>query len=522
MKKWGHARSLNPAQILTYISILYLVFPIILFGFGWLKQVYALLFFVILISSIYKTFKYEKFIQFKLTTKRIYLIYGLIILSFTWVFLSGIGGVGLQSWDFHGRNAVFHDLISHSWPVKYEYSSQPEMFELFGSGGYLIYYLCYFLPAAVFGKIFGWAGANFFLLMWSFFGTLLTAFLIFKCLKKVSIWIIVAFILFSGMDILGFSRNMNELSIVDNFLAENSLEWWAVLFQYSSFTTQLFNVFNQSIPAWMITLLIIDQKNPRNILFYYSLMIFYGPFPFIGLFPIVIYKFFEILNLNEKIKNNLDKTKLNFRIFFDELIREWVTFQNLVGGGIVLFIGFSFLFSNAWKHEYGFIWTFHTNVGSLLFIYSLFSLFEFLILGIAIFPLIEDKKKLYFVIGLLLIIPIYKYGQMNDFAMRVSIPIILLFFLIVMKSLLSEKIGKGNQFMIRRIVIILILILGSITPLQQITRSFLSLINHHSAELINDEWKSFDYGGYTDKMNTLPNYVVSDSNDLFFFEYLAK
>jgi hypothetical protein len=144
----------------------------------------------------------------------------------------------------------------------------------------------------------------------------------------VSIWVVLSFIFFSGMDFLGSSRLVEnptnticllnsfnfQLSffykILSNVVAANQLEWWAVIFQYSSITTQLYFVFNQCIPAWIITLLIIDQKNSRNIFFYYSILIFYGPFPFIGLFPVVVYKFFEITKKEIQAALQSDQKKL--------------------------------------------------------------------------------------------------------------------------------------------------------------------------------------------------------------------
>lgn len=133
------------------------------------------------------------------------------------------------------------------------------------------------------------------------------------------------------------------------------MEWWAVLFQYSSFTTTLFNVFNQSILAWIVTLIILDQKNLRNILFIYSTMLFNGPFPFIGLVPIVIFKIIDLVKQNEF---NIDIIKKNALIQQTTIFlknEKIISFQNLIGGGFLLLIGLSFLFLNVGNHEHGFI-----------------------------------------------------------------------------------------------------------------------------------------------------------------------
>ena len=521
MKDWGKFIQINFNKIINNFVYVYLLVPILIFVFGWLKVGYAFLLTIALLLSTYRAIKQEDDLSENFEIKKSTIMFVVLILIF-WLLLSGIGGVGLQSWDFHGRNAIFRDLVSHSWPVQYDYSNQPEMMEIFGSGGYFVYYFCFFLPAALIGKIFGWQGANLFLFFWCFIGLLIVVLLLFTNLKKSSIWIVFAFIFFSGMDVLGSSGRMNDITLFEKLLSDSSLEWWAVLFQYSSFTTQLFNVFNQSIPAWIITLLIIDQKHLRIILFLYSMMIFYSPFPFIGLFPIVIFKFLELIKQNKNNNIYFVKKRLIHQIANITKNREWVTFQNLVGGGILLIIGFSFLFSNVGNHAHGVIWNFHTNIISLTFIYVLFCLLEFLILGLVLFPLIEDKKKFYYVVLLLLTIPLYKYGQMNDFGMRVSIPIILWWFMIVLNTLIHVFGRNNNQFKIRKFIIILIIMIGSITPLHQISRSFFSIIDNQQTTQIKDAWKTFDYGGYIDKMDALPRYIVSKSDDPFFFKYLAK
>jgi len=502
MKKWGNTICLNPTQILTFTSILYLIFPIILFCFGWLKPVISILFLIILIYSVLKVFQTEEKYQFKFTSRKRYLIIAILIIAFMWVLLSGIGGIGLQNWDFHGRNALLRDLITHSWPVKYDYANQPEMAAIFGPSAYLSYYFSFFLPAAVVGKVLGWNAANIFLFLWSWIGVVLTIFLINRHIKKTSIFVFVAFIFFSGMDFLGII-SLGEKQIFDIFATGAHIEWWAKIFQYSSMTTQLFNVFNQSIPAWIITVLTISQKNNRNLFFYNSLMVFYGPFPFIGLFPIVLYKFLEGCKDN---KNSWNK---------------WLTFQNIVGGGFILFIGIIFMTSNVGEHDFGFIWNIQSDIASSMIIYLFFCLIEFLILGLIIYPLQQNRNRLLFILGLLALFPLYRYGHNYDFTMRASIPALLLLFLFTFKAF-SNLNHINKKVNVLRIMIVIILIIGSITPLIEIGRSINSLFVYGARTKQSDEWISFDFGGSEDKIETVPNFVVSASDDPLFFQFLGK
>ncbi len=200
MKDWGKFIQINRNKLTNYLVFVYLTLPILIFSFGWLKIEYSILLAIALLFSTYKAIHQEDDLSEKFVIKKSTLLFVVLILII-WLLLSGIGGVGLQSWDFHGRNAIFHDLISHSWPVQYDYSNQTEMMELFGSGGYLVYYVCFYLPSALIGKIFGCQGANLFLFLWSFLGLLIVVLLLFKNLKKSSVWIVFAFIFFSGMEV---------------------------------------------------------------------------------------------------------------------------------------------------------------------------------------------------------------------------------------------------------------------------------------------------------------------------------
>ncbi len=107
------------------------------------------------------------------------LIVGLVILGF-WVFLSGIGGFAFQNQDHFARNAIFKDLINFNWPVYYPESENL----LTNSSNALIYYVGYWLPAALFGKLFGWQVANIVLFIWTLLGVFLTAALIKERIKS--------------------------------------------------------------------------------------------------------------------------------------------------------------------------------------------------------------------------------------------------------------------------------------------------------------------------------------------------
>ena len=122
-----------------YKYYVYFLFFIILthFAFGWLKLPFAIVFCVGLFCLLY----------FIVNDKGLYIRFDecfifILIISLSWVLLSGIGGFWAQSKDYPWRNAIFRDLILRDWPVYYPKSN-----------GYLVYYFGYWLVPALFGKL---------------------------------------------------------------------------------------------------------------------------------------------------------------------------------------------------------------------------------------------------------------------------------------------------------------------------------------------------------------------------------
>ncbi len=522
---------------LIHLSIFYLILPTLIFAFGWMKPAIAGVFTLVVLFGWFRAFRNFEYREIKFNRQKIIFIICVTIITAIWLILSGIGEYGYQGWDFNGRNAIFHDLINHTWPVKYDYSNQPAMQSLFGPSGALVYYFLFMLPAALVGKIFGWLGANLSLFIWSFGGWLLVVYLLARKIGRASVWMVVAFIFFSGMDII-FSQNTTGGSsaiqgtqpggfpgiLLSKVLDSSSIEWWAnYLFQYSSITTQLYYVFNQAIPAWIVTLLILNQPQRKNDIFIYSLLALFAPFPFIGLFPFILYRGLTP-GINWRLwfrKTNDINVKKRPRIF--SFIQENFSFKNILPAGIVAIVFCTFLLSNAGAHENGFIWEFAPQTGSLILTYFLFCLTEFLILGLFIYKNNSDKGLLILTLGVLLIIPIFKYGTWNDFSMRVSIPPLLILFVLMIKNMWVDGPQKRSlkNFVLKSIVVAILLV-GSVTPFHEIYRSVDAAIVSQGRPVPQDLWVSFDYGGAADKMATVSNFITGNPDGYLFFIFFAK
>ena len=137
-------------QTLNQITIVYVALPLIIFLITWLKPYIAIISFLLLIYAIYLGyFKNEKFNVLKLINNRVF-IYTILLFAFLWCYFAGLGGFWYQSNDHHCRNAIFRDLINYSWPVYYKTIDVA-----------MVYYIGYWLPSALFAKIFLFVSPSF-------------------------------------------------------------------------------------------------------------------------------------------------------------------------------------------------------------------------------------------------------------------------------------------------------------------------------------------------------------------------
>ena len=410
------------------INLFFIVLPIIIFAFGFLKIIYAIPFSVLISYCYYKVCKTEKLDENETIFTKKELIISIIAILI-WLIFSGIGNFSYQNEDWHVRNAVLRDLINYDWPIVFEYEGIKQM-------GF-VYYFAFWLPAALFGKVFGYVAANVFLFIWSFILLLNTFTLIKKYTKKNTFLILFFFIFFSGVDILGNFENIFNIK---------HIEWWNGVCQYSSNTTLLYWVFNQTIMAWLITILCLNCKNKSSVLFISPLIFAYSPFATIGMIPISIY----LISKDKKIIKTIFSIETVSAIF------------------MLIIFGSFYLSSNSTINVNGWAWE---QEKFNIYKFILFLIVEVLIMA---FFILKNKKQrdglIILTIIELLLIPIYKMTPANDFCMRVSIVPLFILMLYFIKYM--SDIKEKNR--VERIVVILTIVLATITPIHEFARS----VNH--------------------------------------------
>lgn len=478
-------------------AYLYLAIPMFIFLFGWLKLPLAILFAGVLTAGLYFACRHAPQMDIsQLVKANLPKVAVIVILAAVWVYMSGIGCFAYQNYDHMWRNAILEKLVSSEWPVivteTQGYFEHPVAF---------IYYFALWLPAACFGKVFGLEAAHVFLYCWCLIGVLLVFTLLLGCCKRLSPWIILAFIFFSGLDAVGDFVMHNSANYL--WFTGNHLENWAYGFQMSSQTTQLFWVFNQAIPAWIITLLLLLQKDNRSLIFVYSFSFMTCTLPAIGMLPIIAcIGIRRIVQMYDKSKSPKENCK--------PILLEICTFQNLGTGLLMTLISFLFLRSNSTGGS-GFR---KTDMETLLASYLIFVLLEFVVYYLAIYAHKKRDPLFWVTLVTLLIVPMISFGEHVDFVMRASIPALVVLFTMIMEAFEAYR-TSGKKIMAG--VLTALLLLGSLTAYHEIDRTICKTIDHVSdpnVQIVADEIDLFE--------DSKRSNFFGEYQDSLFFRFFAK
>lgn len=487
-------------RLLVGLSIFYLIFPIVIFFFGYLKLFFAIILSLILIFSFWKVYKELVKKEVNLFSKSTILFWVIVLVAVgLWTALSGIGGFCFQNEDFWARNAILRDLVNYKWPVVYDLSLQPNYLQDYigNSSVAFVYYYAFWLPVALFSKLFSLSETvtNIVLYIWSYVGLLLVVYMANRINKKTSYISLIVLICFSGLDVLMYVYKNGYIPVLDH------IEFWANdWFQYSSNTTLLFWVFNQTIPVWLITSIFMQDINNRYIPAICAVSFCYSPWATIGFIPLVI------ANI---VKNKTVKKYVNISNVFVCLI-------------MAIVFGSFYLSNSAGGTEFSLIFSsFKDSTISLLKNYLAFIIIEFLL-----YFIVMGKKVFYYdycfvVLIELMIFPLI-YSKNTNFCMRATIPALFITSIYIIKYL--DENGYKN---VRSILLVVLLAIGTYTPFTEIYRSIYNTTTNYKYRLRDEAYSFGDYKYHYETWEDAiciirDQFYAYDYGDSFFFKYLAK
>lgn len=550
---------------LKKIAYFCLLLPSLIFVIGFLKWYIALpvtlalgaAYFFVVKDTNKEVLEFEEK-TIKISCKHFFVLVGIVIL---WCWISGIGNFYYQSADWFARNAIFRDLIRFDWPVIYSAKNSA-----------LVYYIGYWLPAALIGKAFygmtadldvAWTISNMALLLWT--AICLTVIILMVLMftsantpKK--IWVALAiFIGFSGLDFVG--------SLVRHYVWGspwvNHIEWWS-RFQFSSIITCMGWVFNQSVLSWLAVICFMSEKKLRNYALIIVLALSSAPLPCVGLaiymagvgivkliqslkekaFKIFckdvftpqniiavvtllpIYFFYYKTNLAVNVGQMEDETVKLYRDWFSTGIMIALVVISAIIGLILLI-----------KKKSFFEAFFFSGLVLGMLIWSFFNLnlarayLAFILLegGLYLFFIWRANRRepLFYLTWIVMAIcPLITVGTSVDFCMRASIPAVFILMVLCIKYLFDNSdVFEQKKINLRKITVCLLvvaLVIGSFTGIREIIRGIDTIRAEGHIAVLNDWAYSMNRFFVGELEGTDRNFIASDYSRTFFFRYLAK
>lgn len=256
----------------TFILCLtYLVIPNLIFALGYLNSCFALGFTGLLVFgciSILKDFLQEKPFSHLPLREHLWILTWTLILTI----ISGAGALLPQAWDYYKHNSIWEMLIVRPWPV------------ILFPGKPLVYYIGYYLPAAGAAKIFGLETLNVFAFIWQFSGIYLVLRLA-RCVFRRFCWYIpVCMLAVFPIDIF---YSILKFGILESRCYISNPHLYDLLFHFDAMTRAIRWVPQHFIPAFMVTVFLLNPKMKKYSVFWLAQLIIFSPFAVIGMLFLV-------------------------------------------------------------------------------------------------------------------------------------------------------------------------------------------------------------------------------------------
>lgn len=369
----------------------------------------------------------------------------IILVALVWTMLGGAGHFFYANYfDWHVRDALLLDLSKHTGPLAYQTVNNSVVWLLRCPLGY-------FLAPALVTWFVGLQYAQIALLAWTCVGVILFLGFIASANRgwRGVLLTLVIVPLFGGMDWLGgwlLAHNKPLFSVTH-------LQWWALLFQYSANSTQLFWVPNHAVPGWLFAAYIYTYWDDENVVrtapWWITVMPLWSPLTAIGAIPFLIAHAFRHRRKKNEIRAALGVATL--LILPALLCAAYLTMDSSrVPTGLT---------------NYGLPFTLWLRI------YAGFVLIEFGVLWLLLLRLRRDRLTL--IAGaILLVLPVFRLGIANDLVMRASIvPLVILCIGVVDRLTKIEWHIKHQRN--TALGLYLVLALGAITGLHEIARAIL-------------------------------------------------
>lgn len=491
------------SHILLSSGLIWLVLPVMIFMFGWLRLYIAIPAALILGAVSFLAVKDWKKTTYEVEFDIVFVIAAAVLA----VLLCTFCDIGEYVWgttDHAYRRAILRDLVNYDWPVIYDLSDQTDPLSIayLGTGKVAFsYYISYWMVPASIGKIAGFKAANAVLLLWSSIGIFLISVCSCFFLKKQTYAVLYTLIFFSGLDFIPYLI-YGAIGTQDWMWLEGYTQHIAVI----SNINNLMNVYNQCIPCWLITVMILMQKNNRNIGLLGSLMFAFSPWATIGVIPLAVWALFR------------DRQKI-VSIF---------TITNIVPA-ILLFCIYapSYMANSNAVSVSGPTFSFYEDIGAFLVGYLMVLAVEVLPFAVLLWKRFHKMSLYWVTLVTLAVLPLYKVSSQNDFTMRSTMPALFVLAVMLAGAINGyikdnrSRTGRNGTDLIKLLSYVLLILCMSMVAFQMLLVTIVSTFDNteRPTEFIGS-FGDINDGYEVDIIDT--QFFVHDYEETFFYKNMAR
>jgi len=505
------------------MAMAYLALPVVIFFLGYLKILPGIAFAAVTIASVCLAVRdcSKDADKLEIRSDEVSFPVKFIVIGAVFAIIVTItNGVGEYMWgpyDHAFRRAILNDLIDYKWPIVYDSGTQSNqivriLLNLKGDQGF-VYYFTYWMPAALVGKMFGFTAGNIALILWNSIGIFITVTGMCIYIKKASYGTMFMFLCFSGLDVIPYF--INEIRPYEGWFW---LEGWVSHVSLISNFNNLENVYHQAIPCYLIITMILLARNNRSLGLTAGFIFAYSPWATIGM---VLPAAVRLLSKDLRAK---DMRRKLLNIF---------SFNNLAVPAVLLFVfGTYYMSKSDSMHDKGFVWDYYGSIPTFILIYVLLLVVE--VLPAFVYSFKDHKKDpmLWSAVIMLLICPLYKITESNDFTMRASMPALFILCIFVSQRISEyvveyeemKKKDKSSRTLwdyLKYLVFAMVLV-----GMTYVTYYMTTVI--YTTTLLTDETFAHDIESFGDiakpdfAEKIKDQFLVESPDDTFFFKYLAK
>lgn len=447
---------------LLILTFVYVYIPIVIFLVGWTKFYISIPVSLMCMFAIYGFMREHQKRQKTKAIKDvpiyfnlwIFIAVALMLLAFS--YYMGWSGGAPQTNDWPKHNAIMRDLIQNEWPVYY----------YLGSRSMLTYYLGQYMVPALAGKMFGesFEAAQIAMLIWNFLGLWLIFTWISVVTRAVSIkrqmTCVLMLFFFGGMLPVAqiLVTSWFEVGFLHEFDYFRFLNYDGLNLQYRSNITDLRWVFQQCLVPWLTILVFLRYKDYRR---HYLTMLLpnflYAAITFIGA---------VILAVSQAIVDlvRMQRQKLAGRWVKDIFSIYNIGLGVLLGGMLLLYYWGNVFSEKPEAMGFGIA----IDRWDYLLVYLIFVLCMVGVHGFCIYRKYKRDPLYYIIMGMLILIPLFKMGIWNDWCMSVSICPLMLLMVYILRYMFDERRNHAESF--RMGILVSALCIGALYPIMETTQ----------------------------------------------------